>query len=1114
MNFRQSLSRLRPFLGLSLFIALLIVGGLLLSRPGQPAAESLAARSAQAKLLGLTGLAYERYLAEPGLEDEDGFLLYQGDYWASRYTYPTGQYDQRWLLQALQEDGQLLRGIPAGQIIYTLEGNPSPLTLDPNQFTSLGPQPLQSNGCLSCYNYGHVAGRTNVIVSDPVQTNIAYFGSDGGGVWKTTNCCTSATTWTPVTDDPLITTIAIGDMVIDPNNHNTVYAGTGDLRYGSFSFGSAGLLKSTDQGASWTVLGADVFGPARPQPSGDFPQYQAIGKVQVDPRNSNNLIVGTKTGLYFSYDTGTNWTGPCYTNTFLNQRQDTTGLLVSDNGTSTDLYAAIGTRGFPTPVQNDLDLTGANAIYKTTIPASGCPTSWTLLNSGWPAGTGDGDPANDQVGRIDLAMAPSDHNIIYAQVGSNINSSGTLGVYKTTNGGNSWVLQASPSDFTGCGSGVGQTWYNAGLTVDPNNPNNVFLSMIDLFRSTNGGDTFVNLTCGYSGGTDVHVDHHARAFVGSSSSMLLVGSDGGMYLTTNADTANPDSVAFSQLNDSLSTIEFYSGDITANFATSSQPGINAGAQDNGSSVYVWTDGMPDPAMWQLRKGGDGMYARIEPAVGMRWYQESQNGNLAVSISGPYGSQQNATGGWTADRKSFVFPYEIYKYCPAPGPCSHLIAGSYRVWETIQGGIPTSSWYINSPDLTKNTLADRSFINQLAYAPSDQTVAIVGTNDGNVQYGFNLGQGVSNSATWVNVTGGNAILPNRPILDVATDPINPLIGYAAIGGFDQNTPGTPGHVYQVTCTANCVSYNWVDKSGNLPNIPANSIIANPLNPAQLFVGTDWGLYYSDDINANPPTWQRFQAGLPNVMIWDMAIDRGNTTLALFTRSRGAYAWPLPAGTSYSATLGPASEQTTLPLTTVVHAFTLENTGIDDSYNLAVSGNSWATTLLTATPINLTGGLTATIEVEVQVPDVPYSSDSFTLTATSVGDPNQSWSTTGTTHAEVTPGVVLSEDMAQAGYSGEVLTYTITITNSGDYTDTFEIGLGPSNWVTSSATNNVTLAAGGSTTVDIYVTVGAGPSDSVVVTVTSTLNNTVSGTVTLTSSQISPQYLLFLPVMIQP
>jgi hypothetical protein len=322
-------------------------------------------------------------------------------------------------------------------------------------------------------------------------------------------------------------------------------------------------------------------------------------------------------------------------------------------------------------------------------------------------------------------------------------------------------------------------------------------------------------------------------------------------------------------------------------------------------------------MWQLRKGGDGMFARIEPVQGQRWYQESQNGVLAVTSSGPFSSQSSATGGWSGDTLSFVFPYEIYKYdCPSTG-CTHLIAGSNRVWETIQGGVPASSWYANSPNLTKQTLADRSFINQLSYSVSLSTTALVGTNDGNVQYGFGLGQGTANTATWVNVTGGNALLPNRPVLDVTTDPVNPLVGYAALGGFDQNTPSTPGHVYQVTCTTACASFTWVNKSGNLPNVPIDSILANPNFPQQVFAGSDWGLYYTNDITVASPEWFRFNTGMPNVMIWDLSIDRGFTTLAAFTRSRGAYVWPLPSGPfggTPTPTLTPCASCTPTPTRT--------------------------------------------------------------------------------------------------------------------------------------------------------------------------------------------------------
>ena len=814
-----------------------------------------------------------------------------GDYWALRVAYPTGRFSGAWLLDAARQDASIDRAVPAGRNPYDSRGSLSPLSLDPTAFTSLGPRPLDMDACVGCLAWGLAGGRTNVIAVDPVSPNVAYFGSDGGGVWKTENCCSTATTWSPKTDGPLLTSISIGDIVIDPNDHETVYAGTGDLRYGSWSFGSAGLLKSTDRGESWEILGAEVFNPVY---TGDlsFPQYQAIGKVRVDPADSDRLVVGTKTGIHLSYDAGATWTDPCLTNPFTDQRQDTTGLLVRATGEGTEIIAAIGTRGFDTPVQPDLDLNGANGIYRATLPPDGCPTDWRLLSrpdNGWPAGSGGGAPyPANSLGRIDLARAPGAPDVLYAQVAA-IPSRGQLGVWRSTDGGVIWEQRSNVSGLNGCFGDYPQNWYDAGITVDPNDPDTVFMSTVDLFRSTDGGVDFTNLTCGLADGTEVHVDHHARAFVGGSSSDLLVGTDGGVYFSDNADAPSAE-VSFENLNQSLSTLELYSGDITADFAVSAMPGITAGAQDNGSMVHRWT-GAPGPAVWSMTFGADGVHARIEPVRERRWYLESQYGNLRMSTDGPYGPYYSARGDWASDRKSFLMPYEIYKYdCPESG-CSHLIAGTYRVWETIEGA-DDETWYVNSPDLTKGVLGNRSFINQLSYSVSDQTVAVVGSNDGNFWYGFDLGRGTATSAGWVDVTGGNLVLPNRPVMDVTTDPLMATTGYAALGGFAANTPGQPGHVYRITCDFNCSNYTWEDVSGNLPDIPVNSILVNPHIPEQVFAGSDWGLYFTNDVTETPPVWRRFTDGLPSVMIWDMSIDRGFTTLALFTRSRGAYVWPLP------------------------------------------------------------------------------------------------------------------------------------------------------------------------------------------------------------------------------
>ena len=112
----------------------------------------------------------------------------------------------------------------------------------------------------------------------------------------------------------------------------------------------------------------------------------------------------------------------------------------------------------------------------------------------------------------------------------------------------------------------------------------------------------------------------------------------------------------------------------------------------------------------------------------------------------------------------------------PGGCGHRVAGTTRLWETIHGGnssFSSADWYVtNNPatqNMTKQTLGNRSFINQVKYSPKYQSVAIVGTNDGNAWIGFNLGTGTASQANWVNVTDSNTVLPNRPVMGIALDP---------------------------------------------------------------------------------------------------------------------------------------------------------------------------------------------------------------------------------------------------------------------------------------------------------------------------------------------------------
>lgn len=426
-----------------------------------------------------------RYKPSPGgdSQGDTAGMARLNEYWHHRLTYPTGRFDPAWVRAAAVQHAQMSTGVPAG-VPATLNSQ-SPLALTTTSFTALGPQPARMTGQVGGYDWTTAVGRVNDIAVDPMTTMngsiVAYLGSVGGGVWKTINCCSAATEWRVVTDDPLISTTAINTIVIDPNDHKTIYAGTGDLRFAAFSMGSQGILKSTDAGEHWRVLGASVFGMSYQPPGGGLLEYNAVGKVRVDPNDSKKVVAGTKRGLYFSYNNGVSWTGPCVTNNFTTQRQDVTGLELSkiEGTTTTRIIAAIGNpgelpvepRGYPqqptpTPTPTPPGANGANGIYKATMESSGCPPFTSIASNdngfrfgneviGSPYSTdanmnaGSGRPFvsmsdGNQLGRIDIAVAPSNANYIYAQVqsiaknnndGCGDKSGCQLGAWVTTNGG-------------------------------------------------------------------------------------------------------------------------------------------------------------------------------------------------------------------------------------------------------------------------------------------------------------------------------------------------------------------------------------------------------------------------------------------------------------------------------------------------------------------------------------------------------------------------------------------------------------------------------------------------------------------------------------------------------
>ena len=163
-----------------------------------------------------------------------------------------------------------------------------------------------------------------------------------------------------------------------------------------------------------------------------------------------------------------------------------------------------------------------------------------------------------------------------------------------------------------------QNWYDQGIAVDPNNPDRVFFDTFEVWLASRTGTAWYDLTCGYNGTSVtnhvVHVDQHALAFVNGSSDILLVGNDGGVHATLNASTAVLNTARPTWMNQDggINAIEFYSGDISGNFATSANPSAVGGAQDNGPSSAMFSGSPTGGVQWQMGLGGDGFSGLIDP----------------------------------------------------------------------------------------------------------------------------------------------------------------------------------------------------------------------------------------------------------------------------------------------------------------------------------------------------------------------------------------------------------------------------------------------------------------------------------------------------------------------
>jgi photosystem II stability/assembly factor-like uncharacterized protein len=726
---------------------------------------------------------------------------------------------------------------------------------------------------------GNIGGRTRAFVIRPDDPNTMYAGSEGGGIWKTTD---GGNTWNPLTD--MLPSLAVATLAMDPNDPNTLYAGTGEWFTGNSrgdSIRGAGIFKSSDGGNTWTQLPKPLSGNA----------FDYTNKVVVSPNNSQHIYTANWVGVYYSQDGGNTW------QLQLNHQGNQDGCqdLVIRSDQQTDyLYVACAAGGAQNP-----------AIYRNTDAAGA--GQWQMVFT-----TAD-------MARTTLAIAPSNPSVIYAAVSGS--QSGTcptdnstpaacyndalLGVWQSTSNGDSgsWTQQVSFQDptllntllftnprgaFADICSGGTKSWSNQGdydniIAVDPTNPNVVWVGGIDLFRSDDGGHNWgIAAFWEEEGGQPqgAHADNHMIVFQpgydGAANQTMFVSSDGGIYRTDNALAATAKgpraacapyttSVAWHNVNNGYAVTQFYQGSV--------YPGGGSylgGSQDN--NMERGSDATGPNAWTEPNHIGDGGFSAIDPTDPNIWYILGTHMNIQKTTNGG-ATFSTVTKGITENSSNFLF---IAPLAMDPANSKRLYTGGKTLWRTTDGA---ANWSAASSAIPSNA----GSISYIAVSPTDPNHAAFGTSQGFL-FTSTSATTTGNTVAWTSTQPRTGFVSS-----VTYDPTNPNTIYVTYSQYKQNS--SQSHVYQSTDGG--ATWTGIDGSGStgLPDIPVFALIVDPQNPSSLYLGTDIGLFVSAD---GGTTWARDANPFADAVTEVLVLDRssGQNTLFAFTHGRGVWRTVLP------------------------------------------------------------------------------------------------------------------------------------------------------------------------------------------------------------------------------
>ncbi len=659
----------------------------------------------------------------------------------------------------------------------------------------------------------NVGGRTRTLMFDPNDSTYSKVWAGGvtGGLWYNDDIYSSTSQWYSVSQ--LWENIPISSIVSDPQDTQVFYVGTGE-GFGGRSGVGAGIWKTIDAGTTWDLL---------PNSS----DYKVI----------NDLIMrqeGDTSVLYVASDK---------MNGYNNDNFGVRGLFKSTDGGTSFTEIEYNNTGVKSP--SDLELGADNTLWVATVQEFGrifslsdtADATLDHVNSGFFSGD-----------RVEIAVAPSDSNYVYAVVESNTKVSG---MYRTTDHGVTWDTLNEPSDPEG---GIpaddfsrGQAWYDLIIQVDPNDKEVVLTGAINVFRSANGGTTWTKLSQwfgpDFSPSNFVHADQHNIIFKPGSSDTCLFTNDGGVFYTGALTYTNP---TFYPRNNEYNVTQFYACDITP---TSGGNLYLAGAQDNGTQLFL-SSGMNSTTE---AYGGDGGYCfidKLDPDYRIVSYVYN---NYYYTDGGSYDALLNEeTGGYFINPAGYDSNVGTLYATRNSGNIYRAQIG-YSDWISISGMSKATHFSVSN------------------YSSTDSSTLFIGTVTGEV---FKVENASEDDYSFTEITG--SAMPNGSVscIAIGSSEDELLVTFSNYG------------VNSVWYT-NDGGDTWDNVEGDLPDMPVRWALFNPANWGEIILATELGIWTTPNVQFPDVEWTQTINGMENVRVNMLRMRDSDFQVAAATFGRGLF-----------------------------------------------------------------------------------------------------------------------------------------------------------------------------------------------------------------------------------